>query len=170
MEEYLLKKRISKPLITFISKNITNQEQFNIIDFLINNNITQYLIQDFIKKKLHTEENGILIANYLLQFKKNVEYGKLYLFGCAKLKNPVIVYELLEICFFYKVNDTKSLLKNLSVKVKNVNSIENLMFIVKSKLPELQEVNFFTMTKLLHTSVDQLQPKICNSFESMVIS
>lgn len=170
MEEYLLKKRISKPLITFISKNITTQEQFNIIDFLIDNNITQYLIQDFIKKKLHMEQNGILIAQYLLQFKKKTEYAKLFLFGCAKIKNPVIVYELLEICYFYKVNDTKSLLKNLSVKVKNVNSIEHLMVIVKSKLPELTEINFVTMTKLLHTSVDQLQPKINESFESMVIS
>jgi hypothetical protein len=170
MEEYLLKKRISKPLITFISKNITTQEQFNIIDFLIDNNITQYLIQDFIKKKLHMEQNGILIAQYLLHFKKNTEYAKLFLFGCVKLKNPIVVYELLEICYFYKVNDTKSLLKNLSVKVKNTNSIEHLMVIVKSKINELTEVNFITMTKLLHTSVDQLQPKINESFESMVIS
>lgn len=169
MEEYLLKKRISKPLITFISKNITSQDQFNIIDFLVDNNITQYIIQDFIKKKLHCEHNGILIAQYLTQFKKNTEYAKLFLFGCAKLKNPVVVYELLEICFFYKVNDTKSILKNLSVKVKSTPSIEELPLLVKSRLPELNEVNFVTLTKLLHTSVDQITPKICNSFDKMVI-
>lgn len=159
MEEYLLKKRISKPLIIFISKNVTTQDQFNIIDFLLDNNVTQYLIQDFIKKKLHEQSNGSLIAQYLLQFKKNTEYGKLYLFGCAKLKNPQVVYELLEICFFYKVQDVKSLLKNLSVKVKKTPIIDDLLPLVKSKIPELMEVNFVTLTKLLHTTVDKITPK-----------
>lgn len=157
MEEYLLKKGISRTLIIYISKNVTDQETFNVIDELINNNLTQYLIQEFIRKKLHLDVNRNIICEYLLRFKKKAEYGKLFMFGCVKIKNPHIVYKLLELFFYYKITDSKSLLKNLSDKIKNIENMTYLPEMVQSRINELMEVNFITMTKLLHNSVDILE-------------
>jgi hypothetical protein len=158
MDEHFKNKNVSTSLCKFLCKNIQDEITFQIVDNLITHGIKQNVIQQFVLKKLYSHKMNIQIMNHLIQLVKYPNYSNLYLFGCVKMADVDLVFNLLGVFVQYKVNDMKSLLKNFSVKIIN-KSIDKMKFVpmlLDMKLKKDPTQEFLVITKIVHKCVDIL--------------
>ena len=170
VEEYFQGKNLSNNFIRFLAKNINNDSSF-IINKMLENNVKQNIIEYFVRFKFHLHEKSLEIVNHLIQMKQYNEISGIYLFACLKKINHIIAFELLSILVLTTIStsDIKSLMKNLSEKLKGKNE-EKMMYLVYVFKYTLNYNNntvltFTEVTRLLHMIIDVLEKS--NSIEEV---
>lgn len=161
MEEYFIKKNVNSGLAKFLAKNIPDQSTFLLVEYLLDNGIKQNILQYFLKKNLFLHPNCVEMTQYLIMMKDYSDFSIFYLYGCSKMKNVKLLFELVNI--FSKTNisgkDVKSLIKNFIGKIekKNLEKISFAPFLLEIQLHKIENINFSLMTKILHKTVDVLE-------------
>lgn len=160
MEELLNNKKMNDSLINFLKKYIIDSYTSEMIKYMIENNVKQHTIQFFFKKDFHIHNNRESIV--INMCKLNYNYHNLYLFGCLKIENPELVFNIIKLLVNYTI-DIKSILKNLSVKLKNKDTekMRYISYYFELKLMNETDINFNTVTYILHNIVDILEKSKC---------
>jgi hypothetical protein len=162
VEEYFQGKNLSNNFIRFLAKNIDTDSSF-IINKMLENHVKQNIIEYFVRFKFHLHEKSLEIVNHLIQMKQYNDISGIYLFACLKKINHIIAFELLSILVLtaISIGDIKSLMKNLSEKLKCKNE-EKMMYLVHVFKYTLNYFNntvltFTEVTKQLHMIIDVLE-------------
>ena len=164
MEELFNSKKINVSLLNFLNKYIIDNYTYDMVNYMIEHNVKQHTIQFFFKKELHININRERIVINMCNL--DYHYHNLYLFGCLKIQEPDIVFNIMKLLLNFNL-DIKSILKNLSVKLKN-KDIEKMKYIPNYMdlwLNKGNIVNFTTITQILHKIVDILNKS--NSLEEV---